>query len=135
MFDLGVFVGFTSFPVSQFGSKGFVGNTYVVSSVTLTYVINVRFEIRPLGSGIPIGMRKTCLRAMEMYEHLLNLDSVFSANLPFGLDDMLFRIALSDEVCVWETFSLAVIRHLAPWDGCTSCFDFRSLVRFFGRHR
>ena len=36
-----------------------------------------------------------------MYEHLLNLDSVFCANLSFGLEDMLFRITLSDDVCVF----------------------------------
>ena len=45
------------------------------------------------------------LEAMAMYEHLLNLDSVFCANLSFGLEDMLFRMMLSDEVCVLETFS------------------------------
>ena len=50
-----------------------------------------------------------------MYEHLLNLDSVFCPILSFSLEDMLFRIRLSDEVCVWETFSRAVIRHPAPW--------------------
>ena len=61
VFDLGVFVGFTSFPVSQLGSGCFVSNTSVVSSVTLIYVVNVRFEIRPLATGIPIGMRKTCV--------------------------------------------------------------------------
>ena len=66
--------------------------------------------------------------AMAMYEHVLNLDSVFCAKLLFGLEDMLFRIMLSDEVCVWETFSKAVIRHLAPWDGCTPCFESCSLV-------
>ena len=38
--------------------RGFVSKTSVVSSVTLTYVINVRFEIGSLGTGIPIGMRK-----------------------------------------------------------------------------
>ena len=37
--------------------------------------------------------------AMAMYEHLLSLDSVFCPILSFGLEDMLFRIALSDEVC------------------------------------
>ena len=35
-----------------------------------------------------------------MYEHLLNLDSVFCPILSFGLADMLFRIELSNEVCV-----------------------------------
>ena len=60
VFNSGVFVGFTSLPVSQMGSGGFVSNTYVISSVTLTHVVNVLFEIRPLATGIPIGMRKTC---------------------------------------------------------------------------
>ena len=63
-----------------------------------------------------------------MCEHLLNLVSVFCPILPFVLEDMLFRIALSDEVCVWETFSRAVIRHPAPWDGCTPWFESCSLV-------
>ena len=46
---------------SHWGSGGFVGNTYVVSSGRLTYVINGRFEIRLLGTRIPIGMRTTCV--------------------------------------------------------------------------
>ena len=54
-----------------------------------------------------------------MSEHLLNLDSVFCPILSFSLEDVLFRITFLDEVCVWETFSRAVIRHLAPSDGCT----------------
>ena len=70
-----------------------------------------------------------------MYEHLFNFDSVFCPILSFGFEEMLFRITLSDEVCVWETFSRAVIRHPAPWDGCTPCFGSFSLVRFFGRHQ
>ena len=63
-----------------------------------------------------------------MSEHLLNLDSVFCPVLSFSLEDVLFRITFLDEVCVWETFSRAVIRHPAPWDGCTPCFESCSLV-------
>ena len=63
-----------------------------------------------------------------MNEHLLNLDNVFCPIFSFGLEAMLFRITLSHEVCVWETFSPAVIRHPAPWDGCTPCFESCSLV-------
>ena len=40
-----------------------------------------------------------------MCEHLLNLDSVFCPILSFGLEDMLFRITLSDGVCLRDVFA------------------------------
>ena len=71
-----------------------------------------------------------------MYEHLLNLDRVFCSILSFGLEDMLFRITLSDGVCVWETF------RGQPFDIQHHGMDVHrgsSLVRwcerFFGRHQ
>ena len=72
-----------------------------------------------------------------MYEHLLNLDSVFCPILPFALEDMLFRITLSDEVCVfvrrfrWQSFD---IQHHGM-DVHRGSSLVRWCERFFGRRQ
>ena len=44
--------------------------------------------------------------AMAMYEHLLNFDSVFCPIVLFGLEDVLFRIALFRRgVCLGDVFA------------------------------
>ena len=59
--------------------------------------------------------------AMAMYEHLLNFDSVFCPIVLFGLEDVLFRITLSDQHHGFDVHHVSSLVLLCE--------------RFFGRHQ
>ena len=72
-----------------------------------------------------------------MYKHLLIFDSVFCPIVLFGLEDVLFRITLSDEVCVFgrrfRGQSFVIQHHGVDVHRVSSLV--RLCERFFGRHQ
>ena len=128
MFDFGCLRWVQKFPSLPNGFRVLLLATRMsfLSSVTLTYVINVRFETARwlLEFQVECAKHVSVFEAMAMYEHLLNLDSVFRPIFSFCLEVMLFRITLSHEgVCLGDVFA-GRVSSLVRW-----------CERYFVRHQ